>query len=238
MPSIPKKVHYCWFGKNEKPKSVIDYIDNWKSKLPDYEIIEWNEDNFDINICKYTKEAYNEKKYAFVSDYARLWALYHHGGIYLDTDVEVVNKFDEYLTEDLVLGFEEFDYIATSTILAKKQALFIKKWLDSYHLREFIINGKPDLTTNVECLTDFLIELGLNKKNLEQEIMYKEEKIIILNAEYLSPYDYANNIDNRTINTLAVHHFGQTWSSKYGKLKRKVKQLIISCIGNKNLKKI
>ena len=128
--SIPKKIHYCWFGNNDKPKIVMKCIETWKRILPDYEIIEWNENNFDINSNKYVKEAYENKKYAFVSDYVRVYVLYNIGGIYLDTDVEVFKPLDKFLKEDSFWGFEEKNYIATSTIGAKAGNKLIKQFLD------------------------------------------------------------------------------------------------------------
>ena len=115
MSKIPKIIHYCWFGRGEKPEIVKRCINSWKENLKDYEIIEWNENNFDININNYVKEAYENKKYAFVSDYVRVYALYNMGGIYFDTDVEVFKSLDEFLQEDSFWGFEEKDYIATRT---------------------------------------------------------------------------------------------------------------------------
>ena len=104
---IPKTIHYCWFGRGEKPEIVKKCIDTWKDKLSDYEIIEWNEDNFDINQNDYVKEAYKAKKFAFVSDYVRVYALYNYGGIYLDTDVEVFKSFDDVLDNESFWGFEQ-----------------------------------------------------------------------------------------------------------------------------------
>ena len=102
---IPKIIHYCWFGRNEKPEKIQKCIESWKIHLSDYQIIEWNEDNFDYNLLTYTKDAYNAKKYAFVSDVARVKALYEMGGIYLDTDVMVYQNFDSILKHNCVLGF-------------------------------------------------------------------------------------------------------------------------------------
>ena len=108
---IPKIIHYCWFGRNPLPESAIKCINSWKKFFPDYEIKEWNEDNFDVNIIPYTAEAYEAKKYAFVSDYARFWILYHFGGIYFDTDVEVIKPFDDILERGPFMGREQGAFI-------------------------------------------------------------------------------------------------------------------------------
>lgn len=117
--NIPKIIHYCWFGRKEKPELIKKCIKSWNEVLVDYEIIEWNEENFKLN-NDFVKEAYQAGKYAFVSDYVRLHALYHYGGIYLDTDVEVYKPFDLFLQHDSFWGFEQGNYIATSTMGAKK----------------------------------------------------------------------------------------------------------------------
>ena len=104
---IPKIIHYCWFGGNPLPELAMKCIESWRTYFPDYEIKEWNEDNFDVNIIPYTKEAYENKKYAFVSDYARFWILYNHGGIYFDTDVEVIKKMDDIIEKGSFMGCEK-----------------------------------------------------------------------------------------------------------------------------------
>ena len=103
---IPKVIHYCWFGRNPLPPLAKECIASWKKFLPDYEIKEWNEDNFDVNIIPYTAEAYKQKKYAFVSDYARFWILYQHGGLYFDTDVEIIRPLDDIIAKGPFMGFE------------------------------------------------------------------------------------------------------------------------------------
>ena len=103
---IPKIIHYCWFGRNPLPELALKCIASWKKYMPDYEIKEWNEDNFDVNIIPYTAEAYAQKKYAFVSDYARFWILYRYGGIYFDTDVEVIRPIDDIIARGNFMGFE------------------------------------------------------------------------------------------------------------------------------------
>lgn len=134
---IPKKIHYCWFGKGEKSDRIKHCIDSWKKYLPEYEIVEWNEDNFDINICDFTKKAYEEKKWAYVSDVARFFVLYNEGGIYMDTDVEVYDKLDRFLDCGGFIGFESQHYLSTATIGSEKGNPVIKLLLDYYKCIDF-----------------------------------------------------------------------------------------------------
>ena len=106
---IPKIIHYCWFGGNPLPELAIKCIESWKKYLPDYEIKEWNESNFDINCCAYVREAYEAKKWAFVSDYARFWILYQHGGLYFDTDVELIKSIDDLIVKGAFMGCEPWN---------------------------------------------------------------------------------------------------------------------------------
>lgn len=226
---IPKIVHYCWFGKGEKPDKVKECIQSWKDKLPDYEIIEWNEENFDINALKYTKDAYEARKFAFVSDVARVKALYEFGGIYFDTDVEVLKDFDDSILEkDCVLGFEEGNYIATSFMACKPNHTLMKDFynlylnLDFYDEKGQIISG-----TNVTKLTNMLVYKGLVRNNEYQEI----EDISIYPQEYFSPYDYGNCVYKITEKSICVHHFIVSWMSKKEMIKKKIKKIIVPIIG-------
>ena len=163
---IPKIVHYCWFGGKEKPKKIQECIRSWYLKLPDYQIIEWNETNFDINALKYTKDAYEAGKYAFVSDVARVKALYEIGGIYLDTDVMVYKNFDEILCHECVLGFEQDYYVATSFMACQKGFILMKDFYDLYINHMFYDdNGDIISGTNVTKLTNLLLKKGLIKNN-------------------------------------------------------------------------
>ena len=232
--SINRKVHYCWFGKKPKPDSVLEYIEGWKKKLPEYEIIEWNETNFNIDICKYVREAYDSEKYAFVSDYARLLALYNHGGVYLDTDVEIRKNLAPLLeTGKLTFGFEELNFIATSTLIAPKSSAFIKQFLDSYHARSFISStGELDTSTNVQVLTRLLEGIGLKKNGRYQKLSFEGEDIIVLEQDKLSPFDYINYHDRSSANTYAVHHFSNSWADASSLRKSKIKKII----GKNNLR--
>ena len=208
---IPKKIHYCWFGKNPKPKLLLKCINSWEKFCPNYDIIEWNEDNFNINDLAFTKEAYANKKYAFVSDVARVKVLVEHGGIYLDTDVEVFKNFDSILHHKCVLGFEEFSYVATSFMACEANHPLMQSFKNLYDNKKFINkDGTHNTVTNVIKLTDILVEQGLKKDNTQQNI----DDIAIYPQEYFSPYDYANCISKRTKKTICEHKFDMSWSYK------------------------
>ena len=136
---IPKVIHYCWFGNTTKPQSVIDLINSWREILPDYTIIEWNESNFDINKLKYTQEAYQLKKFAFVSDVCRLHCLIEEGGIYLDTDIEVLKNFDPFLKYNSFLGEERENFIGTGVIGSKADQDWMIKFYDLYKDLSFVL---------------------------------------------------------------------------------------------------
>ncbi|USK31669.1 glycosyl transferase [Bacillus sp. F19] len=234
---IPKKIHYCWFGKKEKPAIIKKCIQSWKKYLIGYEIIEWNEKNFDINSFTYVKEAYEAGKFAFVSDYVRVYALYHFGGIYLDTDVEIFKPFDEsMLMQESFWGFEQENFIATSTIGAVKGNQFIKKFLNSYENKRFLKeDGSFDSLTNVAIVTRLL-----------------ESKKLLLNGEYqvikgigafypqtyFSPYDYINSRKFITENTYAIHYFYKSWLPFRVKVKSFIKYVVARLIGGNNIARV
>ena len=233
---IPKKIHYCWFGNNEKPDIVKECINSWKENLKDYEIIEWNESNFDININQYVKEAYENKKYAFVSDYARVYALYNIGGIYFDTDVEVFKSLDMFLEEDSFWGFEEKNYIATSTIGAKKGNTLIKQFLDFYEGKSYNeMRENIETSTNVQIVTNIMKAIGFKMDGKNQTI---EGIGSIYSQDYFSPYDYINLIDKRSNNTYTMHHFYKSWLSPKERLKSNIKNILAKTIGGHNIAKI
>ena len=206
---IPRIIHYCWFGKNPLPEDVKKYIATWKEFLPDYEIKEWNETNFDIHCCKYVEEAYRHKKWAFVSDVARLYALYKEGGIYLDTDVEVVRSYDELLHNKMFLGFEGTKWIGTNIIASEKNHPILYSFYKQYYERNFVnSDGSIDYTTNVQELTKFLIaQYGLNLDGKEQNTSLFH----IYPTDYFSPYDYIQDRLFRTSNTYSIHWYSQSW---------------------------
>lgn len=213
---IPKIIHYCWFGGNPLPQLAIKCIDSWKRYCPDYEIKEWNDRNFDIRCNNYVRQAYEAKKYAFVSDYARLFILFNYGGIYMDTDVELLKPIDKFLLHEAFSGFETQEHIPTGIIASVKHHLFFKELLSYYSERQFIQNdGSYDLTTNVLTITDYCVKSGLKLNNTLQNI----NGFILYPQDYFCPKNYRTGKINLTSNSYAIHHFAGSWQSSYFKSK-------------------
>lgn len=169
---IPKKIHYVWLGRGEKNERIKACIESWRKYLPDYEIIEWNEDNFPIDYNDFTKQSYEAGKYAFTSDVVRLYALYTEGGIYMDTDVEVYKPLDEFLEEEAFTGFEDVHYPVTATMGSEKGNPVIKMMLDYYDCKDFIqYEIWTDYITNEETSTciysNILGMLGIDREKNE-----------------------------------------------------------------------
>ena len=208
---IPKIIHYCWFGRKPKPKSVLAYIDTWKKYLPDFEIKEWNEDNYDVNMMKYTKEAYFAKKYAFVSDVVRLYALVNEGGIYLDTDIRIVKRFSEELLHSHgFLGFEHNVYVTTGVMACEPNNILLKDFFYTYKARSFFKTFSFDLRTNVLYLTDFMKQRGLKCDNK----MQKFEDLILLPQEYLCANDFETQTFYNNEKTYTIHEFSYSWGNE------------------------
>ena len=225
---IPKRIHYCWFGGKQKPQSVLNYIESWKKYCPDYEITEWNETNFDVHYNRYCKEAYESKKWAFVSDIARLSALYQEGGIYMDTDVEVVKPLDDLLKDKVFFGFESPIYVATNMIGACKGNQFISTLLKAYDNRRFINeDGSLDTTTNVNCTTKSAKEIGLILNGKQQII----EGITFYPQEYFSPYDYITGRITKSNLTYTIHWFAQTWIDPMNRWQTKITKVFHRVFG-------
>ena len=154
---IPKTIHYCWFGGKEKSEDIKECMDTWKKYMPDYEIKEWNEHNFDVTYNEYTRKAYESKKWAYVSDVARLYALYTEGGIYMDTDVQVYQSLDKFLRHSFFTGFESSNYPVTATMGAEKGHPLIKEMLDVYNTKEFKTHKNwHEYETNTMILSDII----------------------------------------------------------------------------------
>lgn len=213
---IPKIIHYCWFGGNPLPELAQMCIASWKKYCPDYEIIEWNENNFDLDYCPYVREAYSSKKWAFVTDVVRLYALANFGGVYMDTDVEVVRSLDPLLQYEAVSGFESDTLFPTGLIASEPEQKFIKELLREYDNLHFIRENKElDLTTNVERISKAAKKYGVRYDNTLQTVA----GFTILPKEYLCPKDSATRKLKMTDNTLCIHHFDGSWCSDAMKFK-------------------
>ena len=220
---IPKTIHYCWFGRGAMPQLAKDCIASWHKFMPDWEYKLWNEDNFDVEAVPYTKEAYEEKKYAFVSDYVRLWALEREGGIYLDTDVEIFKPFDDLLACYAFAGFEGSKHmpIGTCVMASVAQGEWVREMLDAYKCRHFVNSeGKNDLTTNVQFITKIMCENGLVTDGKEQ--IYKD--LHVFPVDYFCPRQTTGEY-LKTENTYCDHlgmgswlENNKCWKNKFGKI--------------------
>lgn len=216
---IPKIIHYCWFGGKSKPQSVLKYIDTWKFHCPDYKIMEWNESNYDINKNDYVRQAYKEKKWAFVSDYCRIDILYQYGGIYLDTDVEVLKNFDDLLSLTAFVGMESESLVATNLIASEKNGCMIRDFLACYeHLKFDSLNPG----TNVLRLTSML----KNKYGYVGCDIKDNHYVTIFPFEYFVANDYGTGKVKKTSNTYSIHHYTATWLPWYSRFETKLSHLL------------
>ena len=206
---IPKKIHYCWFGRNPKPALFQRCIASWKKYCPDYKIIEWNEDNFDLNCCDYVREAYDAKKWAFVTDYARLKIVHDQGGIYLDTDVEVVRSLDDLLGDDAFFGLEDTGSIATGLGFGAEAgnpvvAAMLRDY-DGVHFQKS--DGSYDLTTcpvrNTASIAHLLPEEIREVTRIPGAVIYPPEWFCPLSAD--------GSQMRKTSNTHSIHWYSATW---------------------------
>ena len=208
---IPKKIHYCWFGKNPKPKLAEKCIASWKKYCPDYEITEWNEDNFDISQAPlYVRQAYDAKKWAFVTDYVRLYAMVGQGGIYMDTDVEVVKPLDPFLKHSAFSGFEDARRIPTGIMACQPGFLLFEQLLHYYDDASFLNeDGNLNMTTNVDIITGMCLERGFVPNNKFQEL----EGFAIYPRDVFCPVDNVTMKLHRTPDTHTIHWFAGSWFS-------------------------
>lgn len=223
---IPKIIHYCWFGRKPLPENVLKYMESWRKYLPECEIKEWNEENFDVNKYEYTKQAYYAKKYAFVSDVARLYALVNEGGLYLDTDILVLKSLDSFFWEkDAFAGFEQDTYVGTGVIASRAHHPFFENFLSLYLSKSFYYRLNYDEETNVSLMTRFLEKYGLVRNNTEQVVsgvsVYPQD--FFCNKVW-STGEYFNNE-----NSYMIHDFQSTWiddpTNFFSRVKRKLKKI-------------
>ena len=227
---IPRKIHFCWFGRGPMPELALKCIESWHRLMPDYEYKLWNEDNFDIHINPYVEEAYQAGKYAFVTDFVRLYALYKEGGIYMDTDVEVLKPYDDLLDLPGFTGYEGSKYLppVTGTMASAPGNTWVKEQLDAYDGAHFILeDGTLDMTTNTTRISNLMRRGGFIQDGRKQ--VYKDMHIFPVN--YFCPRQTTGEIliDD---NTYCDHHFMGSWGE------RKKKSIFLRIIGQKNLTKL
>ena len=233
---IPKVIHFVWVGGKPLTPLAEKCIASWKKYCPDYEIKRWDETNFDINENQFCREAYQCKKWAFVSDYIRMKVLYEEGGIYMDTDVEVIKSLDGFLNLKAFSGFESEKDIPTGIIAAEKGSEWIKKLLNYYSNKHFIKeNNEMDTTTNVVIITD------ITKENYKIELNNTIQDlgdVKIFSKEYFCPKSLTDGKIRKTKNTYTIHHFSGSWKKKSDKFKAKILQFMKRVLGAKNIEKL
>ena len=207
---IPKIIHYCWFGGNPLPENVKVYIDSWKKNLPDFEIKQWNESNFDVNAREYTREAYYARKFAFVSDVARLEALTKEGGLYLDTDILIKKEVPEDMFQHRAFcGFEHLQYAQTGVMAAEPNYPIFEEFLSIYDNRHFFNGMSYDLSTNVSVFTKLMIQHGFVMNNSLQEI---DGMVIYPQIVLCGKHCYDGRYD--TDETIMLHDFQNGWGTE------------------------
>lgn len=242
---IPKIIHYCWFGRNTLPESAQLCINSWRKYFPDYEIKEWNEDNYDVNKISYIKEAYENKKYAFVSDYARFDILYHEGGLYFDTDVEVIKNMDDLIEKGSFMGCEatlpsNVNQDAPGLGLAVNPGLGLaanpglglyKEMLDFYINKHFVKeDGSLDMETIVTYTSTVLLQHGYDIKKKDLQII---DGITIYPEDFFCPMNYHTGVLRVTENTRSIHHYSMTWMNFQMRKEKELEQKLNRKYGKK-----
>jgi len=214
---IPKTIHYCWFGRGNMPDLAQRCIESWQTVLPDYEIVRWDEDTFDVSSNRYVREAYEARKFAFVSDYVRLHALYTKGGVYMDTDVEVLKPLDAFLDNKAFSGFENVHSIPTGIMASEKGFSGFGDLLEAYESKRFLKpDGSLDITTNVEMITDYYLARGLVRDNTFQVV----EGFALYPNVVFCPYKH--EIGSRWFeeSTVTIHHKNGSWLTDKVRMRR------------------
>ena len=227
---IPKTIHYCWFGRGPMPDLALKCIESWHKYMPDWKYKLWNEDSFDVQSVPYVKEAYESRKFAFVTDYVRLWALYTEGGVYMDTDVEILKPLDDLLHLDAFTGYEGSKHKppVTGLMASVANGVWVKEQLDSYEGAHFIkADGSMDTTTNTVRISRIMRDHGFVQDGKYH--VYKD--LHVFPTEFFCPRQTTGEF-MLTENTYCDHHFMGTWSANHKKT------TLLRIIGRKNMTRL
>lgn len=233
---IPKKIHYCWFGGNPLPDSAIKCINSWKKYFPEYEIIQWDENNFDITFNKYAFEAYNNKKYAFFTDVARLYIIYTYGGIYFDVDVEVIKKYNDLIECEAFFGIESERLVNTGLGFgAEKGNKLVKELLDDYNNISFIQKDNTlDLTTCPIRNSEIFKKHGFVLNN-KVEV---KDNVVVYSKDFFNPFERGTGKLNINENTHSIHWFNTSWQTNGVKMRIKLLKPIRRIFGMERYNKL
>lgn len=225
MNNIPKIIHYCWFGSSDYSEKIKKCIKSWEEKLQGYRIVLWNEKNFNVNENRFTKQAFDNKKFAFVSDYVRLWALEKYGGIYLDVDVEVIKPFDDVLDQSLIIALDDLGDVTGAFIAAKKNHPFIIMMREKYDNMSFILpDGSLNMVVNNIWIQEELVKYGYKRVNKKQML---SSEIMVFPNEYFHAKSLISGKIHQTENTHCIHHHTLLWVSKKTKIIRFIRMRIM-----------
>jgi len=230
---IPKIIHYCWFGRNPLPSLAIDCIASWKKHLPEYQIMKWNEDNFPFHEFRFAQEALDARKFAFVSDVCRLYALKKMGGVYMDTDVEVIKSLNSFLSHTAFSGFENDDFVPTGIMASESNGIWVSELLDYYMDRSFIrLDGSFDTVSNTYIITQLMFEKGFFMNNKLQEI---DNYVAFYPNDFFCPKSYKTGKIELTSNSYCIHHFAKSWIPFHLKWKNIIKMKLMAILGYKRV---
>ena len=228
---IPKTIHYCWFGGKNLPQEMQNYIDGWRKLCPDYIIKEWNETNFDVNSCSYIREAYAARKWAFVSDYARFKVLYDEGGVYFDTDVELIKPIDSIIERGPYLGLQCSMSVAPGLGMAMVAGNdFCKNMLDMYEHCSF---NDSKSSRNIKTIVDYTTEYFLHRGLKDVDEIQNLDGILIYPPQFFNPCDLGTNKITVTDQTVSIHHYAGTWVDPYSAFRGKIYAFIRRLCGKK-----
>jgi mannosyltransferase OCH1-like enzyme len=228
---IPKRIHYCWFGPN-KPSALVDRcVASWKKYLPDYEIYLWNEESYNIDKYTFTRQAYEQKKFAYVTDVVRLDVLKEFGGVYLDSDVEILRSLNDLLALNAFSGFEDNEYVPTGLMASEKGGRWVSDLLKYYEDLPFVkADGTFSMITNTQIITEFMLKKGLNLNNATQNF---EGYVKLYSSEYFCPKSHKDGRMVITSKTYCIHHFAGSWLPPKKRLRIKFVTFVRRLLGNK-----